>query len=61
MVDLIFMSESWERENLALKDIIKLDDHEVISNVFQRKEKGGRPAIIVDKTKYDVQNLTTHS
>ena len=57
-VDLIFLSESWERENLTLKDIIKLDNHEVISNVFQRKEMGGRPAIIVDKTKYDIQDLT---
>ena len=44
-VDLIFLSESWERENLTLKDIIKLDSHEIISNVYQRKGMGGRPAI----------------
>ena len=39
-VDLLFMSESWERENLTLHDIIKLEDHTVISNVSQRKGKG---------------------
>ena len=57
-VDLIFMSESWEREELTLQEIIKLDNHEVVSNVFQRKGKGGRPAIIVNKKNFDVQNLT---
>ena len=39
-VDLIFMSESWEREELTLQEIIKLDNHEVVSNVSQRKGKG---------------------
>ena len=57
-VDCIFMSESWERENLALEEIIKLEDHVVISNVSQRKERGGRPAIIVNNKKYQVQNVT---
>ena len=57
-VDLIFMSESFEREELTLKDIIKLEDHQVISNVFQRKGMGGRPAIIVNRIKYDIQDLT---
>ena len=57
-VDLLFMSESWERESLTLDDIIKLDDHQVIANVFQRRGMGGRPAIIVNKKKYDVQDVT---
>ena len=57
-VDLVMMSESWEREQLTLKEIILLEDHEVISNVHQRTGKGGRPAIIVNKEKYIVQNLT---
>ena len=51
------MSESWERENLTLDEIIKLDEHEVISNVAQRTGKGGRPAIIANKVKFDVQIL----
>ena len=57
-VDLLFMSESWEREHLTLDQIIKLDDHTVISNVSQRTGKGGRPAIIANHRKYQVQNIT---
>ena len=38
--DVIFMSESWERENLTLENIMKpLENHTVISNVHQ--EEGG--------------------
>ena len=57
-VDLVCMSESWEREYLTLDKVIKIDDFEVISNVHQRKGKGGRPAIIVNSKKYQVENLT---
>ena len=57
-LDVIFLSESWERENLPLDDIIKLEDHSVISNVHQRKGMGGRPAIIANNKKFHVQNLT---
>ena len=52
------MSESWEREEKTLSEIIKLDDHQIISNVYQRKGMGGRPALIVNKKKFEVQNLT---
>ena len=57
-VDLISMSESWEREELTLDELIKIDDFSVISNVYQRKGKGGRPAIIANTNKFHVQNLT---
>ena len=57
-VDLILMSESWEREKLRLEEIVKLEDHIVISNVYQRSGRGGRPAIIVNEKKYHIQNLT---
>ena len=57
-VDLLFMSESWEREHLQLNDIIQLEDHMVISNVYQRTGKGGRPALVVNKEKYHVQDIT---
>ena len=57
-VDVVFMSESWERENLPLKDIIKLEDHTVIANVHQRSGMGGRPAIIANNKKFQIQNLT---
>ena len=57
-IDLTFMSETWEREGKSLESIIKTDDIEVISNVHQRKGKGGRPALIVRKEKYLINNLT---
>ena len=37
------MSESWEREDLTLEEVIEIEDFKVISNVHQRKGKGGRP------------------
>ena len=52
------MSESWERENLTLDQIIKLDDFSIISNVSQRSGVGGRPAIFANNKKFEVQNVT---
>ena len=57
-VDILFMSESWEREYLKLDQIIHLENHTVISNVYQRIGKGGRPALVVNKDKYHVQDIT---
>ena len=57
-VDLACISESWEREGSTLSDIISIDGFEIISNVFQRRGIGGRPAIIVDGRKFLVENLT---
>ena len=57
-IDIVFMSESWERENKNLSEIINLEEHEVISNVHQRRGVGGRPAIIVNRNKYEVKTLT---
>ena len=57
-VDVVFMSESWERQNLSLKESLQLDSHEIISNVYQRKGAGGRPAIFVDQSKFEIEDLT---
>ena len=43
-VDLVMMSESWERETLTLDEMIELEGYIVISNVHQRKCIGSRPA-----------------
>ena len=59
-LDCIFMSESFEREEMTLDNLIKLDDHIVLSNVNQRKGKGGRPAIIANFKKFEIQNLTNN-
>ena len=57
-IDCAFISESHDRENKKLEDHITLEDHEVISNLYQREGKGGRPALIVNKNKYNITNLT---
>ena len=57
-IDLVCMSESWEREHLTLDKIITMDNYTIISNVHQRKGKGGRPAIIANHKKFSVQNIT---
>ena len=57
-IDLAFISESWEQENETLEDIIDLEDFQIISSLYQRKGRGGRPAIIANKQKFDVLNLT---
>ena len=57
-IDLICISESWERANQTLDQIIQLEGYQVISNVHQRTGKGGRPAIIANEEKYFVQNIT---
>ena len=55
--DLICMSESWDRENYRLDEVIQIEDYKVISNVRQRDCKGGKPAIIVNEKKFVVRPL----
>ena len=59
-IDVTFLSESWERSDLNLKDIVSLPDYEVISNPSQRKgtQTGGRPALVVNKKKFHVKDIT---
>ena len=57
-VDCAFLSESWERENLSLNEVIKIENYKVVANVSQRKGLGGRPAIIVNERKYDIIEAT---
>ena len=40
-VDLCLMSESWERDNLSLREIITLENFDVVTNVVQRQNVGG--------------------
>ena len=57
-VDLAFISESHECIGKPLVDNLQLPNFEIISNVHQRRGKGGRPAIIVNRAKFQVQNIT---
>ena len=56
-VDVCTISESWERDNLSLSQLLKLDDYQILSNVKQRDFKGGKPAILVKSEKYNVKAL----
>ena len=55
--DVVCMSESWERDNLSLKDLLNLENYSVITNVLQREGQGGKPAILVNKEKFHVKHL----
>ena len=57
-IDVIFLSETWERESLNLETFIELGSHKVYSSPYQRKGKGGRTAIIANNVKYDTENIT---
>ena len=57
-IDVSFISESHDRENKRPEDRFNLDGYRVISNLYQRQEKGGRPALIVNENKYIVEDLT---
>ena len=53
----ITISESWERENLSLEELLKLENYKIITNVKQRDFKGGKPAIIINEEKFYVKTL----
>ena len=55
--DVVCISESWERENFTLSQLLQLENYRVISNVKQREFKGGKPAILVNEDKYHVKEL----
>ena len=57
-IDCAFISESFDRENNKLEENFSLENFKVISNIFQRREAGGRPALIVNSKKYHVQDIT---
>ena len=57
-VHCVFLSESWERPEFDLSDLIDIEGFTVISNPHQRKGQGGRPALIISKEHYHVRNLT---
>ena len=51
------MSESFERENRSLQELLQLDDYEIISMVKRRELKGGNPAILINKQKYWIKRI----
>ena len=58
-IDAAFISESWERDNHNLEDLLSsLKNYTVLSDYNQRKSRGGRPALILNNDKFFVQNFT---
>ena len=61
-VDSTFLSETWERPQFTLPDLLPdlQDDFQFITNPHARPtgRQGGRPAIIIRKDKYTIKNLT---
>ena len=51
------VSESWERENLPLKEIIQIENYKVITNVLQRTNRGGKPALIISEKLFHIKEL----
>ena len=60
-IDIAFISETWEKENEKLEEIINIENYQIVANVSQRHGRGGRPAIVINKDKYLVNDLTNKS
>ena len=59
-VHVVFLSESWERPEFNLSQLLQIEDFTVISNPSQRQEVGGRPALVINSKLYHVRNLTNN-
>ena len=62
-IDAAFLSESWERQDFTLDQLLgdRLgDEYQILSNPHARVRgrTGGRPAIIIRKDRYIIKNLT---
>ena len=62
-IDVTFVSESWEREDFTLEQLLGDslgEEYQILSNPHARVQgrPGGRPAIIIRKDKYLIRNLT---
>ena len=55
--DLICMSETWDRVNQPLENLIQLEGYKVITAVNPRNFRGGKPAIIINEQKYIIKPL----
>ena len=56
-VSIAGVSESWERQDLPLNKLIQIDNFKVITNVCQRQNRGGKPALIIDESRYYIKSL----
>ena len=50
------LSETWEREKMRLKDVIKSDQFGIISCYRKNRSPGGGAAIIYDKNRFRAED-----
>jgi hypothetical protein len=41
-----------------LSDVIDIDGYQLVQNIVQRKKKGGKPAILVNRNKFHIKELS---
>ena len=51
------MTETWERSDLRLRDIINLENFKIITETQQREGVGGKSAIFICEDKYFIREL----
>ena len=55
------VSETWDRSHVPggslISDLIQIEGYRWIKNVFQRKRKGGKPAILAHEKDYYIKEL----
>ena len=56
----VFISESWEREEQLLEELLVIPDYKIISNPKVRpvETRGGRPALMINTRQYAAQAIS---
>ena len=54
---LLTLSESWNRDDFPLSELIQIENYKVITNVKECDNRGGRPAIIINEEMYHIKEL----
>ena len=55
--NLCFISESWDRNNEGLEEIIEMENFRFVKNQLQREEQGGKPALFVSSKDFYIKEL----
>ena len=51
------ISESWDRKEKGVEEIIDLENYRVIKNVVQREGRGGKPVLVISEKDYFITQL----
>ena len=54
-ISLCVISESWDRQNNPIEDNLKIDNFRVLKNIVQRKNRGGKPILVISEKKIPCQ------